>query len=125
MKKLPLLSLMLLAVIIIGSQFGCSKKSDSSSPSTTTTTSIDCTGISPSFSATVFALIQAKCATSGCHDAGSTNSGGPFTTYAQISAKASNIKAQVSSGAMPKSGSLSASEKSSIVCWVSSGAANN
>ena len=125
MKKLPLLSLMLLAVIIIGSQFGCSKKSDSSSPSTTTT-SIDCSGINPSFSVTVLTLIQTKCATnSGCHAAGSTNSGGPLTTYAQISAKASNIKAQVSSGAMPQTGSLTASEKSSIVCWVSNGAANN
>ncbi|CAN5427381.1 hypothetical protein BH10BAC3_BH10BAC3_39930 [soil metagenome] len=125
MKKIPFICLALLAISITVSQAGCSKKSDSSVTPPPVTT-ITCTGINPGFASEVLPLIQTKCATnSGCHAAGSTNSGGPLTTYAQINARSSNIKSQVSSGAMPKSGSLSAAEKNTIVCWVSNGALNN
>jgi hypothetical protein len=85
----------------------------------------NCSGINPSFSTEIFPLIQAKCATSGCHNAGSTNQGGPFTSYALINAKSANIKTQVASGAMPKTGSLTTAEKNTIICWVNNGAANN
>src|SRR5690349_19610371 len=108
MKKLPLFCILFLAIIIIASQVGCSKSSDggyggggSNNPPTT-----NCNGNNPSFANDVFPLMQTKCATnSGCHGAGSTNSGGPFTSYALVNAKASNIKSQVSSGNMPKTGS--------------------
>src|SRR5215218_2609796 len=110
MKKLPAVSLILLMATIIASQFGCSKGSSGSYGGGGTTpppATTNCTGINPSFSADVLPLIQTKCAiNSDCHATGTTNSGGAFTNYAQISAKASNIKSQVSAGTMPKTGSL-------------------
>ncbi len=125
MKKIPFICLALLAIGITVSQVGCSKKSDSNVTPPPVNT-ITCTGINPGFAAEVLPLILTKCATnSGCHAAGSSNSGGPLTTYAQINARSSNIKSQVSSGAMPKSGSLSTAEKNTIVCWVGNGALNN
>ena len=125
MKKIPFICLALLATAITVSQLGCSK-SDDSNVSPPPTSTISCTGISPGFATDILPLIQAKCATnSGCHAAGSTNSGGPLTTYTQINARASNIKSQVSSGAMPQTGSLTTAEKSAIVCWVNNGALNN
>ncbi len=128
MKKLPLFCILFLAIIIIASQVGCSKSSDggyggggSNNPPTT-----NCNGNNPSFANDVFPLMQTKCATnSGCHGAGSTNSGGPFTSYALINAKASNIKSQVSSGNMPKTGSITSTEKNTIICWVNNGATDN
>ncbi len=104
----------------------CSKSSSSGGGGSTTT---DCSTINAKFAADVSPIISSKCAVnSGCHAAGSSNSGGPFTNYSQISAKASNIKTQVSSGNMPQAGSgitLSTDEKNKIICWINSGAPNN
>ena len=83
-----------------------------------------CQGSANKFS-DVRPIIQTKCAISGCHDAASTNIGGPFTSYDLIKAKASHIKLQVQTGLMPKTGSLTPSELQSIVCWVDAGAPNN
>ncbi len=115
----------MLAVTVALSQYGCSK-SGSNTPITPPVTSIDCTGSNPSFASDVLPIINASCATStSCHAAGSTTSGGPFTSYSLIAAKASDIKSQVQSGAMPKTGSITAAQKKTIICWVSAGAANN
>ena len=125
MKKRFLFMMLFVAGFIILSQYGCSKNSDTSviTPPPQTT---DCTGINPSFSTDVLPLIQTKCAiNSDCHATGSTNSGGPFTNFSQVSAKASNIKAQVSAGTMPKSGSITPAQKATLICWVNNGASNN
>lgn len=98
----------------------CSKKS-------TGDVSADvCTATSAKFAANVLPLMQTKCAiNSGCHATGSTNSGGVLMTYAQISARSSNIKSQVAAGIMPQTGSLTTAEKNAIICWVNNGALNN
>ena len=125
MKKISAVSLIFLALVIIASQVGCSKNSSGGYGGNTPPPTTSCAGVNPSFTADVLPLIQTKCAIAGCHAAGSTNAGGPFTTFAQISAKASDIKAQVSAGTMPKSGTISASQKTTLICWVNNGALNN
>jgi|ERR1043165_1483531 hypothetical protein len=79
-----------------------------------------------SFASDVSPIIQTTCATnSGCHAAGSVNSGGVLTTYSQIAAKKSDIKSQVQSGAMPQTGTLTSAQKDAIICWIDQGAPNN
>lgn len=119
--------MLLLVAAITVTQFSCSKSDSGSGPTPTPTpTPVECSGVNPSFSADVLPLVQTKCAiNSDCHASGSTNSGGAFTNYSQISAKASNIKSQVSAGTMPKTGSITSAQKATLVCWVNNGAANN
>ena len=88
-------------------------------------TAVDCSTLNPSFSAQVMPLIIESCGVVGCHDASSGNKGGPFTNYTQISNKATTIKTQVLSGAMPQGSSLTAAQLQIISCWVSNGAVNN
>ena len=84
-----------------------------------------CQGAANKFS-DVNPIIQTKCAiNSGCHAAGSSNVGGPLTSYQLIKAKAPQIKLQVQTGLMPQLGSLTPAELQSIVCWVDAGAPNN
>jgi uncharacterized membrane protein len=85
----------------------------------------NCQGSANKFS-DVNPIIQSKCANSpSCHAAGSSNAGGPLTSYDLIKNKAASIKLQVQTGLMPQLGSLTASELKSIVCWVEAGAPNN
>lgn len=85
----------------------------------------NCSGVSPSFSTEVSALIQSRCATAGCHDATATNTGGPLTNYTQIKNKAASIKTSVLNGSMPQGSTLTAAEKKTISCWVDNGGLNN
>jgi hypothetical protein len=88
--------------------------------------SLDCNTVTnKAFAADVNPIIQSRCAIAGCHAAGSTNSGGPFTNYTEIFNKRSNIRTQVSSGRMPQGSSLTTAQKNSIICWIDSGAPNN
>jgi hypothetical protein len=67
-----------------------------------------CAGITPKFATDVQPIINSLCATnSGCHASGSTNSGGSFTTYTQISGRKSNIRTAILNGSMPQSGTIS------------------
>lgn len=85
----------------------------------------NCQGAANKFT-DVSPIFQTKCAiNSGCHAAGSSNVGGPFTSYDLIKAKASQIKLQVQTGLMPQTGHLTPTELQSIVCWVDAGAPNN
>lgn len=87
---------------------------------------LDNCGTTPStFSGQVSTIIQTRCATQLCHDAASTNIGGPFTSYDLIKNKASQIKSAVESGVMPQGSTLSQAEIAIISCWVQSGAPNN
>ena len=88
--------------------------------------STNCTGVASAFAANVNPIIQSTCATDAtCHGAGSANGPGPLLTYTQISNARVTIKTAVASGTMPKTGSLTAAQKSSIICWVDAGGPNN
>lgn len=87
---------------------------------------LDNCGTTPAtYSANVLPLIQTRCAIPLCHDAGSTNLGGPFTSYSLIKAKAIEIKGQIEAGIMPQGSTLTQAEIATISCWVQSGAPNN
>ncbi len=121
MKK----TLAIIAICIL--LFACSK-SVSNMTNTTggNTTTIDCTGAAKSFTADVNPIIQSTCATgSNCHAAGSVNGPGELLTYSEIAKASANIRAAVISGVMPKTGSLTASEKNTIICWIDNGSSNN
>src|SRR5437773_1189436 len=82
-----------------------------------------CTGISPKFAADVQPIVNSTCAiSSGCHAAGSTNAGGPFTDYTKIFNRRTDIKDQINAGLMPQTGSLTTDQKNKIICWINSGA---
>ena len=88
--------------------------------------STSCTGVANKFAADVNPIIQSSCATdANCHGAGSANGPGPLLTYAQISNASATIKSAISTGIMPKTGTLTTAQKNSIICWVNSGALNN
>jgi hypothetical protein len=88
--------------------------------------STSCTGVASAFAANVNPIIQSSCATDAtCHGAGSANGPGPLLTYTQIFNARVAIKVAVGNGTMPKTGSLTAAQKSTIICWVDSGAPNN
>ena len=84
----------------------------------------DCATVPARFADDVLPLIQNKCATA-CHNAFSTNAGGPFTNYSQIKAKADLIKFMVETRQMPQNGTLTDAEIKVISCWVDAGAENN
>lgn len=86
---------------------------------------INCDGVSLSFADDVLPVIQANCAITGCHPYASSNGPGALTNYSQIFAARTAIKSAVASGSMPKGSTLSSNEKTAIICWVESGAADN
>jgi hypothetical protein len=123
MKKLLILSVMIVLVTISA----CSK-SDSgttSGGSGGTGTTLNCGTIDSRFSAVVFPIIQNSCGASGCHNAGSANGPGALTNFTQIKAAAASIKISVENGSMPKGSVLTTAQKNAISCWVSSGGLNN
>jgi hypothetical protein len=87
---------------------------------------VDCNTVAnKAFAADVNPTIQSSCAIGGCHDAASTNGPGPLLTYSQVFNARTTIQSAVSAGRMPKTGSISTSQKNSILCWIESGAPNN
>ena len=85
-----------------------------------------CTGISPKFTADVQPILTTVCSiNSNCHAGGSTNSGGPFTSFGEVNVKKSNIRAAILSGAMPQSGTITQAQINAFICWIDSGAPNN
>ena len=125
MKKIILFTISVITIGCIAS--GCSKTSDAT-PTNGGGGGItfSCIGITPRFSVEVTSIFTSVCSVnSNCHGAGSTNSGGPFTNFTEIFAKRSNIRAQVLSGAMPQTGSLTQAQINNLICWIDSGAPNN
>lgn len=85
-----------------------------------------CVGINPKFAADVQPILTTVCSVNiTCHAAGSTNSGGPFTTHAEVFAKRSNIRAAILAGVMPQSGTITQAQINAFICWIDSGASNN
>ena len=115
MKKQFFISVLILSAII-----SCTKGSDSSHNNNTTA----CTG-TKSFSADVNPIVQSVCAASGCHNTSSTNGPGALTTYQQVFNARATIRSAVASGTMPQNTTLTEAQKSAIICWIDSGAANN
>ena len=111
MKKIVII--LLVFVFIINA---CSKESVDYTP--------DCT-VTKTFAADAFPVIQAYCATSGCHASGSSNGPGALTTYTEIYNARSSVRAAVADGSMPQNGSLTNEQKDAILCWIDAGAANN
>lgn len=90
---------------------------------------IDCTGSSPTYTANVKALIDANCATSGCHSASAQANGINLSTYASTKSESSKSRfmgsIQHKSGydAMPKGAAqLSDANIKTIYCWIENGA---
>lgn len=87
---------------------------------------VDCATVSnKAFAADVNPIIQSSCAIAGCHATGSFNGVGPLTNYTEVSTHKAKIRTAISNGSMPQNGTLSAAQKSSIICWIDNGALNN
>ncbi len=87
---------------------------------------VDCTIISAKFSTDIAPLMKSKCATAGCHDAGTSAGGTVLETYTQIAGVSARIYQRcVIDKTMPTSGPLSTSEIAIITCWVNAGTPNN
>jgi hypothetical protein len=85
----------------------------------------DCS-VSKTFVADANPVIQSACATnSGCHGIGSSQGPGALTGYTQIFNARSSIRSVLLNGSMPQNGSLSATQKNAIICWIDAGALNN
>ncbi len=74
----------------------------------------------------IMPIIQTKCAITNCHNGSQEPN---FSSPANVRTHAAKIKQLTQSGEMPKSGSaggsLSASQKALIACWVDDGAKDN
>lgn len=120
----------ILFILLTGVFFtGCSKSDTAPTGGgggTGGTRTFSCVGISPKFSVDVVPILTSVCSiNSNCHAGGSINSGGPFTTYAEVFAKKSNIRSAILSGVMPQSGSITQAQVNAFICWIDSGAPNN
>ena len=88
----------------------------------------NCSNTDSKFSTAVNAIIQNKCASSGCHDTNMQASGYKFVTYTDIHNNIESVNNSVFvSGTMPKSGStqLTEKEKVALKCWIDAGSPNN
>lgn len=128
MKKITITCLGLFITIVA---FVACSKGDSSNPGGGgggggSTRTFTCGTTAPKFAADVQPILTTVCSiNSNCHAAGSTNSGGPFTSYAEVFAKRSNIRAAILAGTMPQTGSISQAQVNAFICWIDSGAPNN
>lgn len=94
----------------------CSKSSSNNSAASTTCNP------NTSFSATILPLFNTSCNTNGCHDG---NNAAALNVYQVIHDNATQIRASVSTGRMPKDKPLSATDKNAILCWIDNGSKNN
>ncbi|MBI1783351.1 MAG: hypothetical protein HYR66_18605 [Sphingobacteriales bacterium] len=117
-------SLFLSFCVVLTVLFSCSKGNSTSGGTNNGGggTTVDCSTINAKFNADVLPIIQGSCAITGCHNGTQSPR---LTTYDEIAANASIVNSQVQSGIMPKTGSLTTSQKNIIICWVQSGALNN
>jgi hypothetical protein len=120
MKKL--LSLATCIVLMVVLLIACKKDSENDNTEPTT---VDCSTVNTSFSASVSPLIMTSCAKSGCHATGSSNGPGALTTYTQIFNQRDRIRAAVASGQMPQDATFTAKQKATITCWIDAGAPQN
>ncbi len=84
-----------------------------------------CTGTTPTYTADIKAIMDASCATSGCHNATTKESGYDLSSYAGTKAGAAktaflgSIQHKSGYNAMPRGASkLSDAALTKIACWV-------
>lgn len=94
------------------------------SKNTATNTAMDMSTCNPntSFSKTILPLFTSTCNTSGCHDGPNAAA---LDNFQVVHDNASQIRASVSSGRMPRGKTLSVADKTAILCWIDNGAKNN
>jgi hypothetical protein len=87
-----------------------------------------CTGTTPTYTVDIKPIMDASCATSGCHSAAKKESGYDLSSYAGTSAGAGNAaflgSMQHKSGydAMPKGAAkLTTAQLDKLACWVQNG----
>ena len=97
--------------------FSCSKSSDSSTVNTNTSCNPN-----TSFSATILPMFNATCNLSGCHDGPNA---AQLNNFQVVHDNATQIRASISSGRMPKNGTLTTAQKNAIYCWIDNGAKDN
>lgn len=86
-----------------------------------------CETTNVTWAATVQPLIQARCATSGCHVSGGFGPG-DFTQYTEVKAKVDDGRFQaevIQAGSMPPSGRLAPCDLQKLQVWIDAGALNN
>ncbi|HEX4957299.1 MAG TPA: hypothetical protein VFV46_03920 [Lacibacter sp.] len=104
--------------------FAISCKKESGGSNTDDNVQVNCSTVT--FSGDIAPLISSKCATSGCHNASSSNGPGPLINYASIFASRFSIQTSVNNNRMPQGGPpLTAAEKAKLKCWIDAGAPNN
>ena len=92
---------------------------------------VECTGVTPTYTSNVKAIMNAHCATSGCHNASSKKSGYDLSSYESTKSAAGN-KAFVASiqhnsrySQLPQGASkLSDAAIKTVACWVQNGMPN-
>lgn len=102
----------LLVLVIVA----CSKNSDS------TTATVATCNPNTSFSKTILPLFNSTCNTSGCHDGPNAAA---LNNFQVVHDNASQIRASISTGRMPKDKTLALTDKNAIICWIDNGAKNN
>ncbi len=114
-------SLLLVFATLMGSLFVASCKNDEE-------TTIDCTGVTATYTTDVKPIFDASCATAGCHDSNTKAHGLDLSTY--VGSKEGAINHEVvcsieqNSGCdpMPEGGDkLSDAQIKKVRCWIQSG----
>ena len=123
MKKVKAICSVLVVALAVMS---CSGGDDSSSTETPPPGGGG-TVTNPTYTANIKAIIDANCVS--CHRPGGENSGVPLETYAQVSAKAADIKIRIEKPVgdplvMPKGGKLSQAKIDLINKWIANGMPN-
>ena len=91
---------------------------------TPTVAAATCSALDTKWSTSVNAIVQTKCAKSGCHD-GSAK-GGNYLTHAGINSNSSDAFSEVFNKSMPKGNvSMTDAERNQLMCWLQDGAPNN
>lgn len=101
-------------VVTVEDDDGCSVTINASIESNTGTT----------YDNQILAIFQQNCLLSGCH-LNNANGKGNWGIYSEAFEKRALIRQHTQSGFMPQGGSLTASEKALIACWVDDGAPQN
>lgn len=93
-----------------------------------TGTTYDCTGLTPTYTSDVKAIMNASCAISGCHDAASQEDGIDLSTYAKVKSESAKdrflgaIEHRSGYDAMPQGDSkLPDATIQKLYCWIQNG----
>lgn len=108
----------------------CSKSDDDDGGKTNAEyiSATDCTGTSPTYTADIKPILDAKCASSGCHGGSAPAHGLNLSTYEltkrdfNVHALICSIKQDSGCDAMPQGGSkLGDGDIKKIICWAKNG----